>query len=167
MDSETSTPEQHAHAAATWHTDTPVPKAADSRLSLQLASLSALSPVRRQVRAFLQASLEPPGGTAVGGRDEDAEDDAVERAILVIDELASNALRHGLPPSSLHVCDDVNRWMVMVTDSAPQRRPTPALDRPAEQGGFGLYVVADLTAAHGVHYEPTHKTVWVCLNKPA
>jgi len=55
---------------------------------------------------------------------------------------------------------------VIVTDSAPDRPPTPARDRPAGQGGYGLYVIADLAAGHGVHYEPDHKHVWACLNKP-
>ena len=34
---------------------------------------------------------------------------------------------------------------------------------------MGLYVIADLTDLtddHGVHYDPAHKIVWACLNKP-
>jgi anti-sigma regulatory factor (Ser/Thr protein kinase) len=158
----TQTPAEYAEAYASWHDDNPVPAAAETRLLLQLESLRGLSAVRRQVQHFLLSSLS-------AGRDEDvapAVEDAVERAVLVIDELTSNALRHGSPPSSLHIGDDDGRWIVIVTDGAPEQAPTPARERPAGQGGYGLYVVADLTAEHGVHYEPDRKLVWACLVKP-
>lgn len=163
MNSASLTPAQYAQAAATWQISSPAPLAADSRLTVELASLPALSRVRRQVRQFLQSSL---GAADLAAGDGAAAEDAVERAILVIDELASNALRHGSQPAGLHVCDEVGRWIVLVTDSAPLRRPTPALGRPAEAGGMGLYVVADLTDDHGVHYETSRKIVWVRLDKP-
>lgn len=147
-------------AAASWAQDTPVPQPTDdSQLVLKLESLRALSKVRRQVRAFLAAGLPADAG--------DGGEDAVERAILVIDELTSNALRHGTAPSRLSVCDEPQRWLVIVSDSAPDRSPTPAVDRPAGAGGYGLYVISDLSTARGVHYAPDHKLVWACLPKPA
>lgn len=156
------TPADYAAAYASWHDDSPVPAAAATRLSLQLDSLRGLSAVRRQVQQFLLSSLGI-------GRDDDVPadvDDAVAQAVLVIDELTSNALRHAAPPSSLHIGDDEGRWIVIVTDGAPDRVPTPARERPEGQGGYGLYVIADLTAEHGVHYEPDRKLVWACLVKP-
>lgn len=156
------TPADYAAAYVSWHGDSPVPAAASTRLSLQLGSLRSLSTVRRQVQQFLLSSL----GIA---REEDVPahiEDAVGQAVLVIDELTSNALRHGSPPSSLHIGDDEGRWIVIVTDGAPGRAPTPARERPAGQGGYGLYVIADLTSEHGVHYEPERKLVWACLAKP-
>ena len=156
-------PAEYAEAYASWHGDSPVPAAAETRLSLQLSSLRGLCVVRRQVQHFLFSSLGVE-------RDDDvapAVEDAVERAVLVIDELTSNALRHGAAPSSLHIGDDEGRWIVIVTDGAPGRVPTPARGRPAGQGGYGLYVIADLAAEHGVHYEPDRKLVWACLIKPS
>ena len=156
------TPAEYAEAYASWRGDSPVPAVAEARLSLQLASLRGLSAVRRQVQHFLLSSLG-------AGRDEDvvpAVEDAVERAVLVIDELTSNALRHGSVPSSLHIGDDEGRWIVVVTDGAPGRVPTPARERPEGEGGYGLYVIADLTAEHGVHYESERTLVWACLVKP-
>lgn len=156
------TPADYAAAYASWHGDSPVPAATSTRLSLQLGSLRSLSSVRRQVQQFLLSSL----GIA---REDDVPvhiEDAVGQAVLVIDELTSNALRHGSPPSSLHIGDDDGRWIVIVTDGAPGRAPTPARERPAGQGGYGLYVIADLTSEHGVHYEPERKLVWACLTKP-
>jgi hypothetical protein len=158
-----ATPEDHAAATASWHEDTPVPGTVDARLALQLGSLRGLGAVRRQVQAFLLSSL----GTGPDDVPEPVVEDAVERAVLVIDELTSNALRHGSPPSSLHVADQDGRWVVTVTDSAPDRLPTPAVERPAGQGGYGLYLIADLTTAHGVHRDGDRKTVWVSIPKPA
>jgi signal transduction histidine kinase len=157
------TPAEYARAYASWHRDSPVPAAATTRLSLQLESLRALSSVRRQVQRFLLSSLD------VGAEDDPPPEveDAVQRAVLVIDELTSNALRHGSSPSSLHIGDDEGRWIVIVTDAAPGQAPTPARERPAGEGGYGLYVIADLTAEHGVHYETDRKLVWACLLKPS
>jgi anti-sigma regulatory factor (Ser/Thr protein kinase) len=152
---------QYAAAFASWQQDSPVPEVAETRLTLELGSLRGLSAIRRQVQAFLLSSLDQGDGQ----EPTPAAEDLVERAVLVIDELTSNALRHGAPPSSLHIGDEDGRWIVIVTDSAPGRRPTPARERPAGQGGYGLYVVADLTASHGVHYETGRKLVWVCLEK--
>ena len=118
--------------------------------------------MRRQVQQFLLSSLPIAREDDVPAHIEDA----VGQAVLVIDELTSNALRHGSPPSSLHIGDDDGRWIVIVTDAAPGRAPTPARERPAGQGGYGLYVIADLTSEHGVHYEPERKLVWACLAKP-
>ncbi|WP_198598127.1 ATP-binding SpoIIE family protein phosphatase [Blastococcus atacamensis] len=156
------TPAEYAEAYASWHRDRPVPLAGDPGLSLRLESLRTLRGVRRQARQFLYASL------GVGPHDEAAPDieDAVERAVLVIDELTSNALRHGAAPSALHIGDHEGRWIVIVTDGAPDRSPTPARARPAGKGGYGLYVIADLTAEHGVHYEAGRKLVWSCIVKP-
>lgn len=162
MSGEPRTPADYAAAYASWHGDSPVPATTTTRLSLQLGSLRALSTVRRQVQEFLLSSLD-------FAREDDVPvpiEDAVGQAVLVIDELTSNALRHGSPPSSLHIGDDDGRWIVIVTDGAPDRAPTPARERPAGQGGYGLYVIADLTVEHGVHYEPERKLVWACLAKP-
>ncbi|MFQ1004115.1 SpoIIE family protein phosphatase [Modestobacter sp. SSW1-42] len=149
------TPAQYAAAHAGWHSDSPVPAVSGARLTLELASLRGLSGVRRQMRQFLLSSVDAGPGV----------EDAVERAVLVIDELASNALRHGAPPASLHIADEDTRWIVLVTDSAPGRRPTPARGRREGQGGYGLYVVEDLTADHGVHYAAERKVVWAVLDK--
>jgi hypothetical protein len=163
MSSSSRTPQEHAEAFASWQRDTPVPQGAETRLALQLGSLRGLSAVRRQVQDFLLSSLGLDRGEQVAADVEDL----VERAILVIDELTSNALRHGSPPSSLHIGDEDDRWIIMVIDGAPDRLPTPALERPAGQGGYGLYVIADLTASHGVHREADRKLVWACLPKPS
>lgn len=157
----TRTPVRYAEALDSWRTDRPLPEAARPQLMLPLLSLRALTGIRRQVRQFLLTSLGVDPAVDVP----DAVEDLLGRAVLVIDELTSNALRHGALPSSLHIGDEDAAWLVVVSDGAPDRPPTPARERPAGQGGYGLYVVADLAAAHGVHYEADRKLVWACIPK--
>jgi anti-sigma regulatory factor (Ser/Thr protein kinase) len=88
------------------------------------------------------------------------DEEAAERMILGLDELASNGLRHGGPPVGLRVCTLPGHWLVDVTDSSPQVPPTPSPGRPAGQGGYGLYMVASYASAYGWVPEPHCKHVW-------
>ncbi len=143
----------------TWRQLSPGPGSAPGAV-LELTSLRRLGAVRRDVRAFLTASLLSDGVV-----DEDVLDEVVERSILVIDELASNALRHGAPPACLDLRDAGDHGLVVATDSAPQALPAPAVGRPAGAGGYGLYVIADLSSAHGVEVDGDRKRVWARLAK--
>ncbi|WP_051516019.1 SpoIIE family protein phosphatase [Candidatus Blastococcus massiliensis] len=144
---------------ASWRRVSPVPDLVPAAV-LELTSLRQLGSVRRAARQFLTTSLLADG--VVAG---DVVDDVVERSILVIDEMASNALRHGATPASLDFREAGDHWVVVVTDSARDALPTPAVDRPAGQGGYGLYVIADLTSAHGVEVDEDRKRVWALLAK--
>ncbi|RSM87955.1 ATP-binding protein [Kibdelosporangium aridum] len=94
----------------------------------------------------------------VGGRD----DMAVQDALLVTDELVSNARRHGLGPRQcrLALIDGGRRLLVEVDDAsfAPPRKRTPDLS-----GGRGLILIDRLAASWGVQYHADHKTVWAEL----
>jgi anti-sigma regulatory factor (Ser/Thr protein kinase) len=108
------------------------------------------SEVRRLVRAALR------------GR----EDGVVEDAVLVADELATNALRHGRGPRRCRVgvTGGGRRLRVEVDDTAPDR---PAEVRsPDRFGGRGLILVDQLTASWGVRYHSRYKTVWAELPLP-
>lgn len=146
---------------ASWRRQAPVPAVpAAPAAVVELTSARALSVVRRRVRDLLTDSL-----LATGAGPRDAVEDVVERAVLVIDEMTSNAVRHGTPPARLEVSDAGDRWLVEVVDAAPGRLPAPAVDRPAGAGGYGLYVIADLTLGHGVDVRDDHKRVWAVLGK--
>jgi hypothetical protein len=142
-----------------WRQLSPVPDGPPGEV-MPLTSLRELGAVRHAVRALLTASLRS-GGSA----DEEALEDVVERSILVIDELASNALRHGAPPATLDLRDAGDHWVVVATDAASDVLPAAAVDRPAGQGGYGLYVVADLTLGHGVEVDGACKRIWALLAK--
>lgn len=90
--------------------------------------------------------------------------DWVEEFVLVIDEITSNALRHGATPVRLGLGTDSASWLVTVTDHAPGLPPVPAVDRAPGAGGYGLYMIADLTSDHGWHSEDNKKTVWALFS---
>ncbi|MFI0827327.1 ATP-binding protein [Streptomyces roseolus] len=93
-------------------------------------------------------------------------EDAVERAELVVSELATNAIQHArMRASSIRVAvsrveDD--HVQVAVTDLDPR----PLIRRqagPYDEGGRGLDLVAALSARWGCDYRPWGKRVWAEL----
>ena len=87
-----------------------------------------------------------------------------ERLVLIADELASNALRHGDAPVRAALSRSGDDWMIAVADSAAGSPPQPAEGRDPSRGGFGLYLVADLAQAHGWHSQESEKVVWAVLS---
>ena len=86
-----------------------------------------------------------------------------ERLVLIVDELASNALRHGGAPVEATLSRADRRWMIAVSDTSARMPPAPAQGRDPSLGGFGLYLVADLSIAHGWCPEDAAKTVWAVV----
>lgn len=86
-----------------------------------------------------------------------------ERLVLIADELTSNALRHGGSPVATALSRLSDRWLIAVSDSSADVPPAPAEGRDPALGGFGLYLVADLSAAHGWHLERGEKKVWAVI----
>jgi anti-sigma regulatory factor (Ser/Thr protein kinase) len=91
------------------------------------------------------------------------EDQASERLVLAFDELASNALRHGLSPVVATVVAGSGGWLLDVSDRDPETMPAPAVGRDPAKGGLGLYLVARLSVAHGWYVDGGSKHVWACL----
>ena len=87
-----------------------------------------------------------------------------ERLVLIADELASNALRHGGAPVRVALSRSGEDWLIAVADSAADIPPQPAQDRDPSRGGFGLYLVADLAQAHGWRSQGSKKIVWAVLS---
>jgi anti-sigma regulatory factor (Ser/Thr protein kinase) len=84
-----------------------------------------------------------------------------ETALLLVSELATNAIRHGTPPVRLSLRLDSDRLRVEVTDSSPA---LPQVEQPGpdQTGGRGLQIVQQLAAQWGAHASRTRlgKTVW-------
>ena len=112
--------------------------------------LADLTGSRRRIGAALHAESRPPG----------VDEAAVERLLLALEELASNALRHGDAPVRLAITAHDTYWLLEVSDAAPDRPPTPAIGRDAAQGGLGLHLVARVTDAHGWIDDGGRKTTW-------
>ena len=138
--------------AAGWPSHRP-PSGFTERWRQDVTHLSELPGVRANIRTVLADHDE----SAPAPRDR------VEQFVLVADELTSNALRHGAVPVQLLLSADGATWLVAVTDHAPAAPPLPAVGRAPGGGGYGLYMIADLTDAHGWHSEDHSKTVWALL----
>ncbi|MCW3005198.1 MAG: Two component signal transduction histidine kinase [Conexibacter sp.] len=107
--------------------------------------------LRMQLRAALSNGGRPPG----------ADDDDLERLLLVFEELVSNGLRHGRGPVHVVVTTLRTGWLLEVSDAAGDSPPVPAVDRDAALGGLGLYLVAQISGAHGWTAEDGgRKVVW-------
>jgi Stage II sporulation protein E (SpoIIE)/Histidine kinase-like ATPase domain len=114
-------------------------------------TLAELRALRMQLRSALSN----------GGRAPGAVDDDVDRLLLAFEELVSNGLRHGEGPVHVAVTDAGPGWVVEVSDAAGAVPPVPAVDRDAALGGLGLYLVAQMSGAHGWTAEDDgRKVVW-------
>jgi hypothetical protein len=127
-------PEARPESRAGWHE--------------QPCTTAALAGLRRRLRTALDDGALPTGS------------DNGERLLLVVEELVSNALRHGRTPVHVHITEHARGWVTAVSDTAADRPPMPALDRDPAQGGMGLSLVARLGRVHGWEVEGDHKIVW-------
>ena len=87
-------------------------------------------------------------------------------AALVLSELATNALQHGLGDVVIRASIDAEGAVQMsVTDSGDELPALLPAD-PTRIGGLGLRVVDQLAARWGVAAFPGGKTVWATVVKP-
>lgn len=85
-----------------------------------------------------------------------------EDAVLVVSELATNALRHGLGDVVVRAALEDGDLQLSVTDSGNELPALQPID-PTRVGGLGLRIVDELSAAWGVAPFPGGKTVWATL----
>ena len=138
---------------ALWQS-TPLPSGFRELWCQELHSLDELAGLRARMRRTLTGSP-----TVLDAQREHWS----ERLVLIADELTSNALRHGGPPVATALSSAGNQWLLAVSDSSLEVPPMPAQGRDPGLGGFGLYLVADLSLRHGWCREPGAKTVWAVV----
>ncbi|WP_158633127.1 ATP-binding protein [Amycolatopsis sp. WAC 01376] len=86
----------------------------------------------------------------------------VDDAVLVADELVSNAHRHGDAPRACRVgITHQGRCLRIEVDDASPRQPRRRT--PDGSGGRGLMLIDRLSSTWGVQNYADHKTVWVEL----
>ena len=125
------------------------PPAAEQLLQWQLGDVAELPAMRGEVRRTLEPSIDS---------------DALDQIILALDEMASNALRHGgAGPVEASVRTTDTGYLIEVTDSAAAQPPTPAIDRDPSEGGLGLYLIARMALRHGWYASARAKHVWALL----
>ncbi len=89
---------------------------------------------------------------------------AVDDALLVVTELASNALRHGGGDPVLRLSVDGADVRIEVFDD----NPAPPVRRPAgADGGWGLTLVDRLSSVRGTARHGRGKVVWCVLPAPS
>lgn len=89
-----------------------------------------------------------------------AEVDDIAR--LLVSELLSNAVRHGVGPLGLRLRRTARELAIEVTDHS-MRLPQPRLAGPDDESGRGLRLVDALAASWGTTPNDDGKTVWCTL----
>lgn len=119
--------------------------------SWRLDSVTDLSRVRRELLAEVTAEHAEPQ-LALGR--------VPENMVLVASELATNALQHALPPTTLDLASDGRDYLLDVGDSDLDSIPVLAGDRPVGAGGFGLLIARRLSQEVGWYTAAGEKHVW-------
>jgi serine/threonine-protein kinase RsbW len=123
------------------------PPAADELCSWTLAQFGELRDLRLQLRR--QLAHEPAAEL----------DDLVDRISVVATELATNALRHGLPPTVVRLLRKDDRLFLDVADHDLDAPPEVA-DRPLGAGGLGLKLTQTFAIDVGWYITDATKHVW-------
>jgi anti-sigma regulatory factor (Ser/Thr protein kinase) len=139
-------------AGHTWPC-APVPSVAGDVWHWQLEAMHVVS----RVRSDLRARVAHPSVSSASS------EDARDGLLLVFEELASNALRHGGGDVRALVVAGPDGWLLDLSDEAPDRPPVPAVDRDPALGGMGLHLVAQLSTDYGWENRPGRKHVWARL----
>jgi anti-sigma regulatory factor (Ser/Thr protein kinase) len=130
------------------------PPRANGATNWELDDIAQLPALRAEVREYAARHAL--------GTDRDSAD-LRDRLVLALDEMASNALRHGggWVRASLALTGDC--YLVEVTDADPASPPVPAVNRDPSEGGLGLYLIAELANRHGWYVSDDAKHVWALL----
>jgi anti-sigma regulatory factor (Ser/Thr protein kinase) len=139
-------------AGPVWPSASPPPAA--PVLTWSLEDVAELPRVRADLRrhAATAARFDAPAG-----------EDLRDQLILALDEMASNALRHGGGGVQATVRQTPDAYLIEVSDNAPAEPPSPAVGRDPSEGGLGLYLIAEMASQHGWYVSNGHKYVWALL----
>ncbi|MET7497294.1 ATP-binding protein [Streptomyces sp900116325] len=85
-------------------------------------------------------------------------DDLLFTTELIISELVTNAIRYGRAPAELRLIRQ-NVLVCEVTDSS-STQPRLRRARTTDEGGRGLFLVAQLGARWGCRHGRNRKTIW-------
>jgi serine/threonine-protein kinase RsbW len=97
---------------------------------------------------------------AVAGNAPRTPGDLAERMAVVATELATNALRHGLPPTEVRLLRDHDRLIIDVADHDLTAAPVLEEDRPLGAGGLGLQLTLEFAVDAGWYVGDATKHVW-------
>ena len=87
-------------------------------------------------------------------------DDLFEKMAVVATELATNALRHGLPPTEVRLMREDDHLILDVADHDLGTLPEVDPDRPLGAGGLGLQLTKTFAIDVGWYRTDLTKHVW-------
>jgi anti-sigma regulatory factor (Ser/Thr protein kinase) len=130
------------------------PPQASGGLHWELRDVAELPRMRAEVRRHVdqRARDSDPAGA-----------DLRDQLVLALDEMASNALRHGGGGVRASIRLTEESYLIEVSDAATSSPPTPAVGRDPSEGGLGLYLIAELASDHGWYVRGGAKHVWALL----
>lgn len=140
-------------AGPVWPSAAPPP--AEPALAWDLHEIAELPRVRAELRGHVLAHAPADDPEAAG--------ELRDQLVLALDEMASNALRHGGGSVRAAVRLTQDAYLIEVTDGAAASPPSPAVDRDPSEGGLGLYLIAEMASAHGWYVTDDSKHVWALL----
>lgn len=92
--------------------------------------------------------------------------DVPERMLLVATELATNAIRHGRPPTEVKLLRTDSQFVLDVLDRDPDTSPEPADAAWDSAGGRGLQIAQSLSLDVGWYTTAQAKHVWASFPAP-
>ncbi|MFF4691901.1 SpoIIE family protein phosphatase [Streptomyces sp. NPDC001307] len=87
-------------------------------------------------------------------------DEAAFVTELVVSELVTNAIRYGRPPVSLRLLRDSDRTLICEVSDGGHTSPHLRRAGSEDEGGRGLFLVAQFTGLWGTRYSRWGKTIW-------
>ncbi|WP_305786752.1 ATP-binding protein [Symbioplanes lichenis] len=86
--------------------------------------------------------------------------DIPDRMVLVATELATNAIKHGLPPTITRLLRTRDEFVIDVADHDLSSVPELADTRPINAGGRGLHLANAFAVEVGWYATETTKHIW-------
>ncbi|MEV4814200.1 ATP-binding protein [Micromonospora tulbaghiae] len=114
----------------------------------------------RGLRASLREALNRHG--LVQGEDLD---EVPHLVVLVATELASNALRHGRPPTIITLLATDDRFMLEVADHDVSTVPELTDISPTDSGGRGLFLAQSVSLDVGWYATEKTKNIWASFSR--
>ncbi|MBB5111299.1 ATP-binding protein [Micromonospora echinospora] len=114
----------------------------------------------RVLRASLRDALNRHG--LVQGEDLD---EVPHLVVLVATELASNALRHGRPPTIITLLTTDDRFLLDVADHDVSSVPELTDISPTDSGGRGLFLAQSVSLDVGWYATGSTKNIWAAFSR--
>ncbi|WBC10570.1 ATP-binding protein [Micromonospora sp. WMMA1947] len=114
----------------------------------------------RGLRASLREALNRHG--LVQGEDLD---EVPHLVVLVATELASNALRHGRPPTIITLLATDDRFLLDVADHDVSTVPELTDISPTDSGGRGLFLAQSVSLDVGWYATEKTKNIWASFSR--